>query len=97
MDARRIAKSAIDLVGLNANDGYDANASFPGDFGSSMLGMHDRLSSMENGISFNVTSLPSRTLIVRNFSPLINDNAVRTLFQVNLKPWTSFRSVLVLW
>ena len=89
MNARRIAsKSAIDLVGLNEAEIFDANASFGGELGGGGLSLnagrieHTVSKPLDHGFSFQVTSLPSRSIIVSNLSALLNDESIQMLFQV---------------
>ena len=89
MNARRIAsKSAIDLVGLNEAEIFDANASLGGELGGSGLSLntgrmeHTVSKPLDHAFSFQVTSLPSRSIIVSNLSALLNDESIQMLFQV---------------
>lgn len=87
LNARRIAsKSAIDLVGLNEGEVFDANAPLGGEFGGG-LGMgvtgNQMQASVDNGFSFQVTMMPSRCIIVSNLSQYLDDDSVRVIFQVH--------------
>jgi len=89
MNARRIAsKSAIDLVGLNEGEVFDANLPLGGEFGGSGglsfgMGESHAQAPVDNGFSFQVTMLPSRSVIVSHLSPILTDDYIRLLFQMS--------------
>ena len=92
MNAKRIAsKSAIDLVGLNEDEEFDASAPLSAGYGSGIArgfgtGGHANSSPMEDIFSLHMTMKPTRSIIVSHVSPLLTDENIQMLFQVSCGP-----------